>query len=373
MKQLFAAVLVLHGLIHLMGPAKAFRLAPLPQLTQPIAPAMGIVWLIAALLLFATAGALFAWPRWWWAIGAAAIVISQWAITSSWADAKFGAILNAIVLVGVIFGFLAHGPTSLRAQYDADVDLGLTRSAPQPPVSEADLARLPAPVQRFLRVSGVVGQPRVRNVRARMHGRIRNGPDAAWMPFTAEQVNFFDRPSRFFYMTASRMLVPFQGYHRYEGARATMTVKVAAAFTVVGPAADKATQDEMTQAETVTMFNDMCLLAPATLLDPAIGWESIDPSRVRASFTNAGHTIRAELVFTETGELADFWSDDRRQAAADGKTMRAVRWSTPVQGYAAFGPFRLIAGGEARWHDAEGAYPYIQIELDDVRYNVERR
>jgi hypothetical protein len=334
---------------------------------------MGIVWLIAALLLFATAGALFAWPRRWWAIGAAAIVVSQWAITTSWADAKFGSVFNVVALVGVVFGFLADGPTSLRAQYDADVDRGVARSAPAQPVTEADIVRLPAPVQRFLRVSGVVGQPRVRNVRARMHGRSRSGPEAAWMPFAAEQFNFYDLPSRFFYMTGSRLLVPFQGYHRYEGARATMTIKVAGAVTVLGPPSDKATQTEMTQAETVTMFNDMCLLAPATLIDPAIGWEPINPYRVRASFTNAGHTIRAELIFTDTGELADFWSDDRRQASADGKTMRAVRWSTPVRGYAAFGPFRLIAGGEARWHDADGAYPYIQIELDDVQYNVERR
>ena len=371
MRQLFAAILVLHGLIHLMGPAKAFRLAPLPQLTQPISPAMGMVWLMAALLFFATAGALFAWPRWWWAIGAAAVVVSQWAIGASWADAKFGSILNAVALVGVIFGLLAYGPASLRAQYDADVDQGLARSASVARVTEADIARLPAPVQRYLRVSGVIGQPEVWNVRARMHGRFRNGPDAAWMSFNAEQVNFFDRPSRFFYMTASRMLVPFQGYHRYEGASATMRVKVAALVPVLYEAGD-----EMTQAETVTMFNDMCLLAPATLVNPAIGWEQIDPRRVRASFTNAGHTIRAELVFTETGDLADFWSDDRRQGSADGKTMRALRWSTPVQGYGGYGPFgafRLIARGEARWHEPEAEYAYIQLEVDDVEYNVGRR
>jgi hypothetical protein len=35
----------------------------------------------------------------------------------------------------------------------------------------------------------------------------------------------------------------------------------------------------------------MCLLAPATLIDPAIVWEAVDDRTARASFANAGHTI----------------------------------------------------------------------------------
>ena len=38
-------VLIIHGLIHLLGFAKAFRFAELPQLTQPISPLVGVLWL----------------------------------------------------------------------------------------------------------------------------------------------------------------------------------------------------------------------------------------------------------------------------------------------------------------------------------------
>ena len=69
----------------------------------------------------------------------------------------------------------------------------------------------------------------------------------------------------------------------------------------------------MTQGETVTMFNDMCIMAPATLIDPAIDWEAVDAHTARARFTNAGHTIHAELSFNEAGELTNFVSDDRFQ------------------------------------------------------------
>jgi hypothetical protein len=35
MRWIFVALMLVHGLIHFMGPAKAFGLAELPQLTQP--------------------------------------------------------------------------------------------------------------------------------------------------------------------------------------------------------------------------------------------------------------------------------------------------------------------------------------------------
>jgi hypothetical protein len=364
----FAIVLVVHGLIHLLGFAKAFGLAELPQLTQLIAPWSGVLWLVAAVLFVAAAAGLFVWPRWWWAIGACAIVVSMFVIVPSWTDAKFGAIANLIALIGVIFGFLAQGPVSLRAAYDHDVDRALMRFAPAQIVGDADLVHLPGPVQRYLRGAGVVGQARVQNFHVRMHGRIRSGRDARWMALTAEQYNFVDEPARLFYLNASMSAIPMQGYHRYVGASARMTVKAAALVPVVdvsGP--------EMDQGETVTMFNDMGFMAPATLIDPAIVWEMVDARTTRARFTNAGHTIRAELSFNQAGQLTNFSSDDRYQTSPDGRSVKKVRWSTPLAGYRAFGPFHLSSGGQARWHEAGGDYAYIELTLDEIDYNVRSR
>ena len=128
MNIVLAIVLVVHGLIHLLGFTKAFGLAELPQLTEPISAWFGILWLLAALLFLSTAAALLVWPRGWWAIGAGAITVSMFVVIPSWADGKFGALGNAVALVGVIFGFLAHGPISLRAAYDRDVDRALAQS-----------------------------------------------------------------------------------------------------------------------------------------------------------------------------------------------------------------------------------------------------
>jgi hypothetical protein len=148
-----------------------------------------------------------------------------------------------------------------------------------------------------------------------------------------------------------------------------MRVKAAGLVSVVtesGP--------EMTAAETVTMFNDMCLFAPATLIDPAIRWERVEGLFVDAAFSNAGHTVRARLEFSAEGDLVNFWSDDRRQVSAAGDAPRRVRWSTPVAGtYRTFGAVRLAAHGEARWHEEAGDYAYIELDFTDVQHNVPRR
>jgi hypothetical protein len=368
MRLLLSGFLVLHGLIHLMGFAKAFRYAELPQLKLPISPAMGSLWLLAAALFAATAVALHTRPRWWWALGGIAIVVSMVAILSSWSDAKAGALANIVVLLPVVVGFLMAGPVSLRAEYDRDVAARLVRADDSVRlVTEADLAGLPPPVQRYLRTAGVVGQPRVRNVHVRMHGRIREDAAARWMSLQAEQYNVAVPAARLFYMEATMFGVPIGGYHRYVDAGASMRVKAAGLVPVATESGG-----EMTGAETVTLLNDMCVMAPAMLIDPAIHWEAVDERTARATFTNAGHTVAAVLAFNDQGELVDFWSDDRRRASGGHSAMTAARWSTPISAYRAFGPFHLLSHGEARWHEPDGDFAYIELDIDDIQYNVER-
>ena len=201
---------------------------------------------------------------------------------------------------------------------------------------------------------------------ARSTGRIRSSRDARWIPLAIEQHNVVTgERARFFYFSGSMMGLPIQGYHRMAGSSATMRVKAAALVTVA-----EAAGPEMDQSETVTLLNDMCLFAPASLIDAAITWEPAVANRARAVFTNAGHTVRAELSFDDsTGELIDFRSDDRYQAAADGRTFRKLTWSTPLSDYRRFGQVRLASKGEARWQEADGSWAYIELTTDEVHYN----
>jgi hypothetical protein len=364
MRIAFSLLLTLHAAIHILGFAKAFGLASLEQLEIPISRPMGVLWLAAAILLIAAVVALFTAPRWFWLVGALGLAASQTAIVASWGDARFGTIANVILLVSVIYAAFAWGPFGLRAEYERLVGIGLAQAAAGTPpqvITETDLAGLPPLVQRYLRFAGVIGTPRVLGFRARLTGRIRNSATAPWMPFVAEQHNFYDPPRRYFWMEATRGGLSVDGLHVYGENDASMRIRLLSLVPVVvlGGTA-------MTRTETVTIFNDMCIFAPGSLLDPSIRWRELDARSVEAAYTNGPHTIHAVLIFDDTGALVDFWSDDRPALAEDGKTMLLQRWSTPIRDYRTFGPYRLATRGEGRYAPSSGEYAYIEIEIQEV-------
>jgi hypothetical protein len=344
MRIVLAVLLTSHALIHLMGFLKAFGFAELSQLTAPISKPLGMAWLV----------------------GACGILISQFVIASSWGDAKFGTFVNLVALVLVVHNAFSRGPFGLSAAYHAEVRRSSTGEGPPPvPVTEADLAPLPVLVQRYLRFAGVVGQPLVHNYRVRFIGRIRSAADAPWMEFTAEQVSFSNRPKRLFLMDARMKGLPVDVFHSYIDADARMQVKLLSLY----PMVDSSGFD-FTTAETVTLFNDMCILAPATLISPAITWRVIDSESVEGTFTHFNHTISAVLHFDDSGALVNFSSEDRPRLAPDGKTLMRERWSNPLTGYRAYGPFRLASHGDARYAPASGEFTYGEFDLQAIEYNV---
>ena len=152
--------------------------------------------------------------------------------------------------------------------------------------------------------------------------------------------------------------LPVDVLHTYLGQTATMRVKACSLIPMVNAAGA-----EMDRAETVTMFNDICVLAPAAPIDAPITWQPIDDRRVRGAFTNGAHSVTADLAFDDNHELVDFTSDDRLRASPDGKTFTPQRWSTPISDYRSFGSRRVGTTGEARRHapDPDGEFQLSRV------------
>ncbi len=377
MRYVLAVILALIGFISFLGFAKAFEIASLEQL-QPISRPLGVVWLAAAVLFALAAVTLVMRARWWWAPAAIGLVCSTVVIPAAWDDAKFGLIANAIVLVPVVVSALAAAPWSFQAHYERDArDLLQSSASDTSIVTEDDLAHLPEQVRRYLRFAGVVGKPRVADYRILFDGALRSGPDKPFMTGPIEQTSFAAPPARLFLAHMAMFGVPAEAYHRYVGPSATFNVKIASVASVVNESGP-----ELTRAETVTLLNDMVLLAPATLIDADIEWEELDPHTVRATWSNAGNTVSADLSFDESGALTDFVSADRARSAdlkgmgateldpgsRTGSTNRLL-WSTPVSGWKEFNG-RKLPTGTAVWRLPKGDFVYGRFEVKRIEYNI---
>lgn len=253
----------------------------------------------------------------------------------------------------------------MKKAYRKEVLEGLerTKNLQPEPITEGDLSHLPPVVKKYLIHAGVIGKEKIFNVRFNCKGRIRSKPTDQWMHFTSEQYDFFDNPTRVFYIKARKMGVPAQGIHLYKKETASMVIKIAGLFKVVD-----ARGPEMNQGETVTVFNDMCLIAPATLIDKSISWEIIDSLSVKATYTNGDIQISATLKFNEQGELINFISNDRYETA-DGKTYMNNPWSTPFTEYKDFNGTRLGSKALTIYHKPDMDFCYGEFELTEVEYN----
>ena len=352
---------VIHGLVHLLGFATAFNLLTVTELTQPVSKPAGIVWFLAALLFLFVAAGMLMKKSWWWMLAVLAVILSQVLIIGHWQDAKYGTFLNILILGAAVVGYAGW---KFYRSYLIDVHQSLTRAVPKEDdlIRDTDLDRLPLLLQKYLRYVGVVNTPRLKNVRIEFDGEMR-GKGKDWFPFQSEQFNSFDKPYRLFFMRANMKGFNVPGYHAYKDGSASMIVKLFSLFAVVHNKGD-----EMDRAETVTVFNDMCVMAPASLVDSRIGWEEVDEHSIKGIFTCKGITISALLYFNEDGQLINFISDDRYDLS--GPNPLKLRFSTPMSAYTNIRGFNVPSYGEAIWHYPEGEFVYGKFNLKDIQYNM---
>ncbi|MGB8818363.1 MAG: DUF6544 family protein [Rhizobiaceae bacterium] len=270
-----------------------------------------------------------------------------------------------VVLAGVAIWFIARRGQDLEAdfrrQLAAETASDATRRRPL--VTEESIAQLPAPVQRYVRLTGSVGKPRIAALQLAFNAEMFQKPGQTGMPGPIEQYDRFDTPKRLFFMKARMYGLPVIVLHDYAKTEATMRVRLASLFNVVDIKGE-----ELSRTEMVTLLNDLCFFAPSLLADERLAWRPIDDLTAGVTFTNGPYKVSASLFFNAAGELANFVSDERGALQDDG-SLRILRWSTPMRNYKEFGGRRYATEGEAIWHYPEGDFTYGRMTLSGIKAN----
>jgi len=269
-------------------------------------------------------------------------------------------LIAVLVAISSIFLFLQ----SMKRVYKKEVTAKLeqTKNAKSDIFTKNDMAHLPEIVQKYLHYTGVVGKEKVWNFRAEFKGGIRGKSSESFMKMKSVQYNFMDNPTRLFYIVAKKMGIPAKGVHIYKNGTAIMKIKMLGLFTVVD-----AKGLEMNQGETVTIFNDMCVMAPASLIDKNIEWQVIDSLTVKAKYTNGNISITATLYFDKDGRLINFISNDRFEYA-DGK-FTSYPWETPISKYTTINGYNLPSKAKLIYKHPDENLVYGEFELVNIVYN----
>lgn len=99
LKAILIFFIFLHGLLHLIGFYRSFSKNGVIRLTGYMPKSHGLLWLICTMLFLLIGFLLIFNVRGWIYFVIAALLISQVLILLSWKDARYGTVVNILILV----------------------------------------------------------------------------------------------------------------------------------------------------------------------------------------------------------------------------------------------------------------------------------
>lgn len=228
------------------------------------------------------------------------------------------------------------------------------------PVSEADLAPLPASARRYLRAMGVMGRPRDASFQLAWKGRFRTAVDSPWLRCDAWQRNAIGPVSRDFRMRLwAAGILPVHGRDSYEDGHGRMLIRPLNLFTVA-----RATGREFDIGELVTWLDDAILFAPSMLLAPKVRWLETDATSFDLDVEDRGVRVHGRVRLDDRGLPLYFVTHDRWCAnpVDRGRLIRA-QWRTPVDEWTETDGRMVPVRGRAIWNLPQGEFPYADLRV----------
>lgn len=361
MKTTFIILLIIHALIHLLGFIKGFGINNVSALTLPISKAMGLLWLMAAMLLLLYGFLYITGNQNAWLIGLIAVVVSQVLIVLFWSDAKFGTIPNIIALLVVIVALGQHR-FQQQVQEETTKLVNESKNQNEKIITEKDLEDLPVAVKKWMMQSGIIGKPAIYLAKITQKAELRMKPDQKnWLPAEAVQYTITDVPG-FIWSVKVHMnpLLHFLGRDKFEDGKGEMRIRLNALFTIVDEKGER--MDE----GTAQRFLGEMVWFPSMALSPYISWEAVDDSTAMATMNYQGTSGSGTFHFNDEGNFIRFTA-----MRFMGNTEDAKRhlWTLDVEAYKSFEGIKIPSRMTASWVLEDEIWTWLKLEIVGMQYN----
>lgn len=361
MKTAFIIVVFLHALLHFIGFYQAHSKPQVLQLSSYISRPLGWLWLLVGLVLL---GVLIlkikeiqAWP--FFAI--AAVILSQTLILTHWQEARFGSIINVLILL-VSIPALGNFHFNKMAEKEVRHMFEMNTPKQEKIITKKEIEHLPAPVQKWLLISGVIGKPEIQSLRLQQKGEMRTTPGGRWMPFTAVQYFVLNDPAFVWQARVNAMPgVKLVGRDKLQYGRGEMKIKLLSLFPVVNEKGNH----EIDSGTMLRFLGEICWF-PSAALNNYISWEEIDERTALAHFQQNGIEVKGTFQFTPTGEIESFEAE-RYYSRDNGATLE--RWHIRAEAYNTFEGIKVPSISRVTWKLEEGDFNWLNLEITGIEYN----
>ena len=290
MRYFIAFLLFLHGIISLMGFLKAFNILKLEQFEADISKTAGVFWLLSSVLLSLLVVQTIMKSDLFWILGSVALVLSQVMIIWFWKDAKFGTIINVVLLILVVISFSMWNHNRKGKQLG---DLLVENCKPLPMEENRILPEL---VQKWLEKSGAIESTPPPAVQFTQKGKLRLAPDKPWLVFNANQYVRLDNPS---FIWTSKVgqgeIMQFSGIDQFSNGEGKMNVSLYGLIDVVD-----AKGEEINQGAAVRFLSEI-VWYPWMARSKYITWKVAGEYQLEASFQYEELEVEGLFTFDKDG------------------------------------------------------------------------
>jgi hypothetical protein len=193
----------------------------------------------------------------------------------------------------------------------------------------AELASLPAPVQRYFRAVLTEGQPIITAVTVTQAGMFSMSATAdQWKPFTATQSVTTMRAG--FVWNAAIMLfpgVPVRVVDAYIAGQGTLRPSILGLY----PMADMHGHGEIARGELMRWFAEAVWYPTALLPSQGVTWQAVDDQSATATLMDGPISLTLLFRFGADGLISIIHANER--ARMDGKTVVMTPWECTMSDY----------------------------------------
>ncbi len=361
MKSLLITIIVLHAFIHILGFLKAFSLAEIQQLTVPIGKVRGMLWLLT-LILFCIGSILYGISQYTWSVWLiAAVTLSQILVIYSWSDAKFATILNTLILIVAIVGFAEMQFTAMVKKEIEELTNNIPPRTRVDIINETDIHTMPQCVRQWLNSSGIIGKEKITTAYIRQKVEMKTSPEQKnWYAAEAEQYYTIRKPAFIWSVDMTMMyFVPVAGCDKFTNGKGEMLIKLGSLIPIV-QSADNANINE----GTMQRYLGEIVWFPSAALEPYITWQEIDTHSALATMNYMNTECEGVFTFDEVGNLKSF---STLRYMGDEKVKR--EWTITVDAMQSFNGVKIPSKLHATWKLNAGNWTWLNMEIEEVRYN----
>lgn len=358
---LFAFVIVVHGLIHFLGFAKANSLLHVDQLSQPIPKSLGLTWLLIG-FLFLTGAFGFLMRKEWWMLLPIAALLSQILIFIYWQDAKYGTLINTMI---ILICAIAYGTWSFNRKVESEISALMTSDSPtQNVITRESISHLPPMIQKWMERSRALENSSIQLAYIKQTGRMKTTPDGRWMTFSAQQFINVTKPG-FIWQAHVRALPLFHlsARDKYAAGHGNMLIKLQSLVTIANESGYAIDQGSLCR------FLAEMIWYPSAALNDYVEWKEIDKHTVEATIKYQHTSATGIFTFTPSGDVASF-ETLRYYIHKNESSLEKWYINIDENSYDEFEGRRIPKNALVTWKLKSGDFTWYRLEVQEVRYNA---